>query len=151
MNSLGLRKLHSLLNSMSASDWNPRFSSQESLPLSIMLVDKVMNYPSSYYLHPPPRFLPPPFLHPPPLPLPAVALWGNEWASWLLHPHLPLSDCAAELLCSCVFWDSKHAWAGHFALCTQAWSTLISCLQKLAIKSWSGCQFKWNEMEPESN
>lgn len=28
---------------------------------------------------------------------------------------------------------------------------LISWLQKPPIKSWSGCQFKWNEMEPESN
>lgn len=42
-------------------------------------------------------------------------------------------------------------WPGHLVLRMQAWSRLISCLQKLAIKSWSGCQFKWNEMEPESN
>lgn len=52
--------------------------------------------------------------------------------------------CLRKCLCGCV-------WPGHLVLCMQAWSRLISCLQKLAIKSWSGCQFKWNEMEPESN
>lgn len=51
----------------------------------------------------------------------------------------------------CVCFGGGVVWPGHLVLCMQAWSKLISCLQKLAIKSWSGCQFKWNEMEPESN
>lgn len=55
---------------------------------------------------------------------------------------------ARESTCVCV---CACVWPGHVVLCMQTWSKLISGLQKLAIKSWSGCQFKWNEMEPESN
>lgn len=57
---------------------------------------------------------------------------------------LGFTGCVSVCVCECV-------WPGHLVLCMQAWNRLISCLQKLAIKSWSACQFKWNEMEPESN
>lgn len=128
---------------------------------SRLLLDEVMDYLTLCYLHSTPHPL---------LPSSCCCCSVGKWMAPVCYicisltnstmlfvymcaliVHVDLLDwlwdlrCVVEMcLCGCV-------WPGHLVLCMQAWSRLISCLQKLAIKSWSGCQFKWNEMEPESN
>lgn len=126
------------------------------------LMDYLTLSPLSHPSHPShPQTFPHPPISPSPHTLPAVAavaaLWGNEEASCLLRSHLTLTNSAMHLVCMCALsvhadpsdwlWDLWCAfenvcvcvcgcvWPGHLVLCMQAWSRLISRLQKLAIKS----------------
>lgn len=145
--------------------WKSVWVSQGPLLLKTVLVHEVMDDLTLCYLHPTCSEPSPFFVASPQLLAVAAALQENELALGLLHSHLTLSNSTLHLawiVGVLVHAPRAHAsigsgvfimcvWPGHLVLHMQIWNSLISHLQKLAIKSWSACQFKWNEMEPESN